>query len=74
MQKLQFQLRPQDDFIELNKLLKLQQIAQSGGHANLLIEDGEVKVNGKVEYRKRNKIRAGDVIEIDAVQIVVEKG
>lgn len=73
MQQQQFQLRPQDDFIELNKLLKLQQIAQSGGHANLMIEDGLVKVNGVVEYRKRNKIREGDKVEVEEWQIVVER-
>ena len=73
MQQHQFLLRPKDEFIQLNTLLKLQQIAQTGGHANLMIEDGMVKVNGKVEYRKRNKLRAGDVVEVDNTQIVVEK-
>jgi len=72
MHKMHFQLRPKDEFIELNKLLKLQQIAQSGGHANLMIEDGIVKVNGQVEFRKRNKIRSGDIIEVENIQIVVE--
>lgn len=40
-----FTLRPDDEYIELIKLLKLKQIAQSGGHAKMMVEDGIVKVN-----------------------------
>lgn len=71
MQSITFQLRPKDHYIELNKLLKLQQVAQSGGHANLMIEDGMVQVNGEVEHRKRNKIRAGDIVSVEDIEITV---
>ena len=47
------------DYIELNKLLKLLNLVESGGEANICIEDGEVTVNGAVELRKRNKLRPG---------------
>lgn len=60
-----FTLRPDDEYIELIKLLKLKQIAQSGGHAKMMVEDGIVKVNGEVEYRKRNKLRPGDIVEVE---------
>lgn len=60
-----FTLRPDDEYIELIKLLKLKQIAQSGGHAKMMVEDGIVKVNGEVEYRKRNKLRSGDIVEVE---------
>jgi len=50
------------EFIELNKLLKLLKMVESGGEANVRIENGEVKVNGAVETRKRNKLRPGDVV------------
>ena len=52
------------EFIELVKLLKILRIAESGGQAKLMVEDGEVKRNGEVELRKRAKIRAGELIEI----------
>ena len=71
MNETTFELRPNDEYIELIKLLKLKQIAQSGGHAKILVEDGLVKVNGKIELRKRNKLRSGDVIEIDEFRIKI---
>lgn len=52
------------EYIELVKLLKLLQIAQTGGHAKIMVEDGEVIRNGEVEFRKRAKLRAGDLIEV----------
>ncbi|WP_167604733.1 RNA-binding S4 domain-containing protein [Maribellus sediminis] len=53
-----------DDYIELVKLLKLLRIAQTGGHAKIIVEDGEVIRNGETEYRKRAKLVKGDVIEV----------
>ena len=52
------------EHIELNKLLKLIHIAQSGAHAKYMVENGEVKVNDQVESRKRAKLRPGDVIQV----------
>jgi ribosome-associated protein len=52
------------EYIELIKLLKLMHIAESGGQAKLMVEDGEVKRNGIQEFRKRAKLKAGDTIEI----------
>lgn len=60
------------EFIELIKLLKLLHIAQSGGHAKIMVEEGEVKLNGEVEFRKRAKLRPGDVIETSGKQIRIE--
>ena len=73
MEKDTFQLRPTDEFIELIKLLKLKQIAQSGGHAKMIVEEGLVKVNGTQEFRKRNKLRAGDVVELEEIRISIIK-
>lgn len=53
------------DFIELNKLMKITQLASSGGEANQLITEGHVTVNGAVEIQKRKKLRNGDVVELD---------
>lgn len=52
------------EYIELVKLLKLLRIAETGGHAKLIVEDGEVTLNGNQEFRKRAKLRAGDKIEV----------
>ena len=60
------------EYIELIKLLKLLRIAQSGGHAKIMVEDGEVKLNGEVEYRKRAKLRPGDVVEAFGKKISIE--
>ena len=51
------------DFIKLDSLLKLAGIADTGGLAKLMIQDGEVKLNGEVCTQRGKKIRAGDVIE-----------
>jgi ribosome-associated protein len=71
MQKDTFELDSKDEFIELIKLLKLKQIAQSGGHAKMIVEDGLVTVNGEQEFRKRKKLRPGDVIEVDNITISI---
>ena len=52
------------EYIELVKLLKLFGIAETGGHAKIIVEDGEVLLNGLQEFRKRAKLRAGDKIEV----------
>jgi len=53
------------DFIELNKLLKVLGWAETGGHAKLIIQNGEVIRNGTVETRVRAKLVSGDIIEYE---------
>ena len=59
---MEFYLENQE-FIELNKLLKLMDLVDTGGAAKQVIEMGQVKVNEQVEFRKRNKLRSGDKVE-----------
>lgn len=59
---LEFKLK--SEHIELVKLLKLLGIAETGGHAKILVEEGEVSVNGKPESRKRAKLKKGDQVEL----------
>ena len=66
MNKEIFNLRPEDEFIPLINLLKLLNIAESGGHAKILVEEGAVIVNGEKEFRKRRKLRPGDIVELDS--------
>lgn len=60
-----------EEYIELIKLLKTLRIAESGGQAKLMVEDGLVLRNGEQEYRKRAKLRSGDVIEVFEFKISV---
>ena len=60
------------EYIELNKLLKLLGLVESGGQANLAIENEEVKLNNKIELRKRAKIVKNDVIKFQNHTIIVE--
>ena len=53
----------QQEFIELNKLLKLVGLVETGGEARQVILAGEVKVNGDTEFRVRNKLRQGFIVE-----------
>jgi ribosome-associated protein len=69
MQKLEFAL--QGDYVELNQLLKLTGICDSGGAGKMLVATGEVSVDGKVELRKTCKIRAGQVVTLGDVRIQV---
>ena len=52
------------EYIELIKLLKVTNICGSGGEAKHLVDEGEVKLNGEIESRKRAKIRTGDKVEV----------
>lgn len=60
------------DIIPLCDLLKAAGLCQTGGHAKIVIANGEVTVDGEVELRKRAKIRVGQVIEFQDEKIIVE--
>ncbi len=61
MKDTEFKLIEQE-FIELNKLMKLLNLVDTGGEAKIRIEQGEVIVNNAVEYQKRKKLRPGDCV------------
>jgi ribosome-associated protein len=67
-----FKLTEGNEFITLDKLLKLMRMVGSGGEAHAVIGEGMVKVNGAVELQKRKKMRAGDQAEFDGQHIQVE--
>lgn len=60
------------EYIELIKLLKVTNISNSGGEAKHFVDEGEVKLNGKIESRKRAKLRIGDKIEVFNEIIIIE--
>ncbi|MDD2530176.1 MAG: RNA-binding S4 domain-containing protein [Bacteroidales bacterium] len=62
--KTEFSLRKDQEYIHLIQLLKATNMVDSGALAQDLVVEGEVRVNGEVEYQKRKKIRKGDRVEI----------
>jgi len=69
MQQHEFRLK--GEFVELNNLLKLMGLCDSGGAGKMLVASGEVLVDGKVELRKTCKIRAGQIVSLGDVRIRV---
>jgi len=54
-----------DEPIRLGQFLKLGGIAETGGQARALLDDGAVTVNGETETRRGRQLRPGDVVEVD---------
>ena len=61
------------DFIRLDSALKLADAVQSGGHAKVVIQDGEDKVNDEVCTMRGKKLRDGDTATVPGLNIVVKK-
>ena len=59
------------EYIELIKLLKIMGIAETGGMAKTMVENDEVYFNGVIDNRKRLKVRKGDRIQVQGVEINV---
>ena len=70
-QEVKFEL--QGEFIELNQLLKLVGVVDSGGAGKHLVAEGVVHVDGQQELRKTCKIRAGQIVTLGDVHIKVVK-
>ena len=69
MQTLDFEL--DGEYVELNQLLKLIGLVDSGGAGKALVASGAVRVDGAVELRKTCKIRNGQVVALDDIEIHV---
>jgi ribosome-associated protein len=69
MQKIEFELT--SEFVEVNQLLKLAGLVDSGGAGKNLVASGVVKVDGKQELRKTAKIRTGQIVTLGDVEITV---
>ena len=57
--------------IRLDAFLKLSDLAQTGGHAKLLIQDGAVTVDGEVETRRGRKLRGGESVVVNGQAVTV---
>lgn len=69
MQRIDFEL--DREYVELNQLLKLTGLCDSGGQGKQIVASGAVYVDGQQELRKTCKIHAGQVVQLDDVEIRV---
>jgi ribosome-associated protein len=66
---LEFTLK--GEFIPLIQLLKITDLVSSGGEAQMVVTDGLVSYNGEIDYRKRLKVKKGDIIKFNGQTIKV---
>ena len=59
------------EFIKLQDLLKFANVVSTGGEAKIIIQEGDVKVNGEVCTMRGKKIRPGDLVELESLQLTV---
>ena len=70
MQKVDFELT--SEFVEVNQLLKLVGLVDSGGAGKNMVASGAVSVDGKQELRKTAKIRSGQTVSVGDLRITVQ--
>jgi len=62
-EKMEKKFKIEGEYIELLAFLKAVGIAETGGHAKFIVDEGEVIRNGEEEYRRRAKLVKGDIIQ-----------
>ena len=62
-----------DEFIKLGQAMKLAGLIDSGLEAKIVIQNGEVKVNGEVDTRRGKKLVPGDIFEYEGNRVKVEQ-
>jgi len=70
MEEIKFTI--EGEHIELIQLLKAIGLAQTGGHAKMIVNEALVNRNGEIETRKRAKLISGDIIEVVDYKIILE--
>lgn len=71
MEKMEIIIK--DDFIKLGQAMKLAGLSGSGVDAKFVIQDGQVKVNGKTDTRRGKKLYPGDNFEFEGTVVTVKK-
>lgn len=69
----QISIREQDEFIKLGQALKKANLVSSGVDAKIVIQDGQVTVNGETELQRGKKLYDGDVFSYDGETVKVVK-
>lgn len=61
------------EFIRLDALLKFEGLAETGGHAKIIIQEGKVKVNGELTTARGKKIKPDDIVSYQSVDYHITK-
>lgn len=69
--KMRITFAVRGEYIQLDQLLKAANLVTSGGEAHVAVEEGQVKVDGRPEGRKRAKLRPGQVVRFDGQEVVL---
>ena len=69
----QISIREQDEFIKLGQALRKANLVSSGVEAKIVIQDGQVTVNGETELQRGKKLHDGDVFSYDGETVKVVK-
>lgn len=69
----QISIREQDEFIKLGQALKKADLVSSGVEAKIVIQDGQVTVNGETKLQRGKKLHDGDVFSYDGETVKVVK-
>ena len=66
-------IKIRDEFIKLGQALKAAGLVESGVEAKIVIQNGEVLVNGRPEFQRGKKLTGGEVISYNGQEIRIEK-
>ena len=66
---IEFELK--EEYIELIRLLKYLRLSETVGHAKIMVDEVMVVRNGEREFRRRAKIRKGDILEVEGEKIII---
>lgn len=66
-------IKLRDDFIKLGQAIKAAGLVESGVEAKIVIQDGEVKVNGAVETQRGKKLTGGEIISYNGEKVKIER-
>ena len=66
-------IKIRDEFIKLGQALKAAGLVESGVEAKIVIQNGEVLVNGRPELQRGKKLTGGEVISYNVQEIRIEK-
>lgn len=66
-------IKIKDEYIKLGQALKLAGLVDSGVEAKIVVQDGEVSVNGEIDVRRGKKLYEGDVFSYQGKTVKVEK-
>lgn len=72
MTKKEIKIRPDEEYITLNVLLKITDIISTGGMAKLFLQENDVLVNGELENRRGRKLYREDVIQIGKQAFIIK--